>query len=243
MSKIIAFVNQKGGCGKTTSSSLSAKSLADSGKKVLLIDCDPQAGLTSFYLPRTSSPRVGLFELLTTKDKAEKGKHIHDTRTDLFSGTIDIIPSDYRLDKIFATASPYEFDHKLPNDYDYIIIDTPPTVIGISRAAIHIADCIIIPTEIAPQALGPTEYTVQSIQQNKKTPKVVFIGWKDPGKKNGFNATQARIFAETFKPYLVGNLPKNGTTSGFAAEYKKPTEALKKTILNQTLQIINEVTR
>ena len=56
--KIISFVNQKGGSSKTTTASLFARSLCNDGKKVLIIDTDPQGGISSIYKSRSEIPNV-----------------------------------------------------------------------------------------------------------------------------------------------------------------------------------------
>ena len=118
--KIISIVNQKGGSGKTTTVSLFAKSFCNEGKKVLIIDTDPQGGITSIYL--NSDSKTGLYDILIG-DYPEKGNNVFQS---LVNPEIDIIPSDYRLDKIFLTLSPYSLESSLKEfikSYDIYQVD------------------------------------------------------------------------------------------------------------------------
>lgn len=238
--KIISIVNQKGGSGKTTTVSLIAKSLLSAGKKILIVDTDPQGGISSIYFsPRGEIPHVekqdpGLYDILIGDDP-EKGVNVFESS---IAPQIDIIPSDYRLDKIFLTISPYSISNSLKafsKSYDYVLIDTPPTVQGITRASIHFSNEVFIPCEISRQSYRPTIYTLDAIRENKKKGKIIFIGWKDPEEKKGFQNSLYREFQETFKSNLIGVIPKNVSTSSFSSEKKKPSDSIKENIINPIL--------
>lgn len=240
--KTIAIVNQKGGSGKTTATALIVKALADSGKNVLALDADPQGGLTSI-LSSEEFPHVdktGIFEILMGK-KPEFGDTIQETQRDLFQGKIDLIASDYRLDKVFLSASPFVLKFISSLQYDFVVIDTPPTVQGITRAAICAVDSVLIPTEISVQAKGPTAYTIKEVIELEKTPRVIFSGWKDPGEKGGFQANLSRDFQNEFGQYVVGNIPRNSTAVSFASEWKKSTPSTKAGIIKTLQEIIEKV--
>ena len=199
--KIITVSNQKGGAGKTSTSVLITLAIAATGKRVLAVDCDPQAGLTSFLLPPHFDV-VGLFDMLVGEDVAPQ-------QIDRNGITFDFIPSDHRLDKIYATMSPYELERfkKLP--YDYIIFDTPPTVQGITRAAAIIADKIIIPADISRATIKPTLYTIDALKEIKKKGKVLLVG-KEPEKETkGFLAETAREFIKALGSNYGGTIQRN----------------------------------
>jgi len=233
--KSIAIVNQKGGSGKTTFSSLLVKALSEKGKSVLAIDLDPQGGLSTIYLGESDEPRKGLFEFLVNKDLDGS---IHETQDNLFDGKIDVLPSDYRVDKIFLSLSPYALKNLSSLPYDFCILDTPPTVQGITKAGMIFAERILVPTEISIQSKAPSLYTIESVLELEKTPEIVFSGWKDPGDKGGYQANLSRDFQETFSKYLVGNIPRNSSTVSFASEWKKATSTHKDGILKAMNKIL-----
>jgi len=233
--KIISIINQKGGSGKTTTVSLFAKSLCNDGKKVLIIDTDPQGGISSLY--SDTDKQAGLYDILIG-DSPQKELNVFKSLVD---SKIDIIPSDYRLDKIFLTVSPYSLQNALKDftkNYDFVLIDTPPTLQGITRASIFFSNEIFVPCEISKQSYKPTIYTLESIKENKKKGKVVFIGWKDPENKNGFQNNLSRTFSETFKKDLIGVIPKNISTLSFSCENKKPSATIIENIITPILGFI-----
>lgn len=242
--KIISFVNQKGGSSKTTTASLFARSLCNDGKKVLIIDTDPQGGISSIYKSRSEIPNVkketpnkGIFDILLG-EPPEKGVNVFQSELD---SNIDIVLSDYRLDKTFLTLSPYSISNSFKSfskNYDYVLIDTPPTLQGVTRSAIFFSNEIFVPSEISRQSYQPTIYTLESIKESKKRGKVIFIGWKDPEDKNGFQNNLARTFQETFKKDLIGLLPRNITAVSFSSEKKNPSESVKENIIKPILEFI-----
>ena len=233
--KSIAIVNQKGGSGKTTFSALLIKALSEEGKTVLAIDLDPQGGLTSILLGESEIDRKGLFDFLINK---EIDGCIHETEANLFNGKIDIIPSDYRTDKIILSVNPFALKMLSNLSYDFCILDTPPTVQGISKAGMIFAERNIIPTEISIQSKAPTLYTIESLKELEKTPEVVFSGWKDPGEKGGYQANLSREFHSLFSPYLSGIISRNSTAVSFASEWKKATPSHKQGILKELNSIM-----
>ena len=199
--KIITISNQKGGSGKTSSTVLLTLAIASTGMKVLIVDCDPQAGSTSFLLPHHPDI-MGLFDMLVGEDVIPQTINRNGI-------TFDLMPSDHRLDKIYATMSPYELERfkKLP--YDYIIFDTPPTVQGITRAAAIIADKIIIPADISRATIKPTLYTLEALKEIKKKGKVLLVG-KEPEKETkGFIAETARDFIKALGTNYGGTIQRN----------------------------------
>ncbi|TGM87930.1 ParA family protein [Leptospira licerasiae] len=240
-----AIVNQKGGSTKSSNSAIFARSLAATGKRVLVVDCDPQGGVSSvlgFPVLQEREIRKGLVDILFGEDPI-LGENVHPTDRSFYSGSIDLIPADYRLDQVFFTTSPFALSQALEpfakENYDVVILDTPPTMQGITRSAIFFANSIIVPCEISVQALGPTRYTVKSVRENKKEPNVVFIGWKEP-EGNGYQARLSREFLEYFEDILLGDLPKNTISISFASEPKKITEALREGIIAKALNILEK---
>ena len=121
----------------------------------------------------------------------------------------DLIPAEYRLDKVVYTLSEHSLDIFKGVQYDYVIIDTPPTVQGISRAAAAIADKIIIPADISRATIGPTLYTLSTLKEIKKTGAVYVIGKKPDETKRGFLADTTREFITALGDSFAGNIPRS----------------------------------
>ncbi len=137
--KIIAVANQKGGVGKTTTTAHIAWGLAKAGKRVLGIDLDGQANFTQAILG-SGLVREGAFELFTDSPVSPiKTKH-----------GIDILPANEKLHDVDSfPLSHYNYCvtaiKALSEDYDYIVIDTPPSLGLRLTAALAVATDVIIP--------------------------------------------------------------------------------------------------
>src|SRR3954447_13634727 len=152
MSHIIAICNQKGGVGKTAVAINLGAALAEQGKKVLLIDLDPQGHLTEgvgvrdLYLEEKNT----LFEALTDH-KGDAGKLIHDIPHEKF----DIIPSNYQMalieQKLFMTRNREHKLRELLDDisthYDFVLIDCPPNLGNLTDNALNAARRVVVPIQ------------------------------------------------------------------------------------------------
>ena len=200
--KKISVINQKGGCGKTSTAVLLALTLTAQGRRVLVVDSDPQGGLTSFLID-DDKDRRGLFDTLI-------GGAVQVVTVDRGGLVFDVLPADYRLDKIYATMGPYDMEKHFSKikDYDFIVFDTPPTVQGITRAAAFISDKIIIPADISRATIKPTLYTLQALRDMKQAGKVYLIGKNPDETQHGFLADTAREFIHQLGTAYGGTIQK-----------------------------------
>ena len=218
----IAIVNQKGGSGKSTTAVLLAKAYADAGKAVLLIDCDPQGGASELFgCARTP----GLFDVLTDANAA--GEAIH--KSDIAG--LEIMPADFRLDQIFVSADPFALaDLCDALARPVVIFDTPPTMQGLTRAAIMAADRVLVPCEMSETAFSPTVYTVEQVTRLKKKPEVLIAGYKPPAELNGTRKDLSQRYTDALKKYYVGTIPRSLTAAKMATPKGKWTQATRSTI-------------
>ncbi|MFH0952487.1 MAG: AAA family ATPase [Patescibacteria group bacterium] len=171
MGKVIAIVNQKGGVGKTTTAINVGLYLARAGKKVLLIDMDPQANATIGLGFDNQDVERGIYELLideATHDEVIRptnhdGYHILPATTSLAGATVELVPlmdREYLLRKVID---------KIRDQYDYILIDCPPTLGVLTVNSLVAADELLIPVQseyFSLNGLRQLQETIKLVQEN-----------------------------------------------------------------------------
>lgn len=177
--RIIAIANQKGGCAKTTTVVNLAASLADNGFKVLVIDLDPQANASQWLSPNRELP--GSLGLLTTKEPIEN--LIAETSTlgvHLIAGSQALTT----VDKLLAGELGAEFTLKrrmlavASNKWDYILIDTPPTLGLVTVNALAYAKELLIPVTTHIMTLSGVAQLMQKTEDVKEilNPDLKIVG-------------------------------------------------------------------
>jgi chromosome partitioning protein len=173
MGKIIAISNQKGGVGKTTTSVNLASSLSDLGKKVCLIDIDYQANATTNLGINRANLKSSSADLFAKDLKASevivKVKHLN---LDLIPGKFDLSIVEEKLmlndDKFYVLSNALE---EIRYQYDYLIIDCPPSLGLMTTNALMAADSVLIPVQcefLAMDGLTQLLNTIRFIQKKQK---------------------------------------------------------------------------
>lgn len=176
MSRIIVLANQKGGCAKTTTAVNLAAGLSLKNKKVLLIDVDPQANATSVFADLDTIDKT-ISNLLFDKTSIDK-IIISTSLKNLFllPSDIDLSAADLKLAEIMGREKLLHNRIKdIADNYDYIIIDSPPSLGLLTVNALTTANEVIIPIStsfFAMKGVKLLEDTINLIRENLEHPKL-----------------------------------------------------------------------
>ena len=152
MAKIVSFSNQKGGVGKTTSCVNISAQVANKGKKVLMIDMDPQGNATSGLGISKSKIKNTIYDVIIgrcdAKDAIIKTKF---KNLSVIPATIDLAGAElelYELDELDDTSNFTKIAlDSVKDSYDYIFIDCPPSLGMLTVKALSVSDGIVIPMQ------------------------------------------------------------------------------------------------
>ena len=170
MGRIIAIANQKGGVGKTTTSINLAASIAEMGKRVLAIDLDPQGNMTSGLGVDKNDVENTVYELMldecsineSIQDTVVKGLRLIPSNVNLAGAEIELLGVNDK-EYILKTAVDY-----IRDDYDFIVIDCPPSLNMLTVNAMTTADTVLVPIQCeyyALEGLSQLIHTINLVQE------------------------------------------------------------------------------
>lgn len=145
--RIISFVNQKGGVGKTTSVLNIGAGLARHGKKVLLIDIDPQASLTYSLGIDGESVENTIYDVLKQSKKIEESAINVTENLDIIPSNIELSGADMELSGVAGREFLLKSALKLINKYDYVLIDCPPNLAVLTLNALTASEKVYVPIQ------------------------------------------------------------------------------------------------
>lgn len=180
MGRVIAVANQKGGVGKTTTAINLSACLAEKGQKVLAIDMDPQGNMTSGLGIDKDEVEKNIYDLMigqagvdeVLQKEAIENLDVIPTSIDLSAAEIELIGVD---DKEFIIRNAVQ---PIKDDYDYIIIDCPPSLSMLTINAMTTADSVLVPIQCeyyALEGLSQLIHTIDLVQQ-RLNPDLVIDG-------------------------------------------------------------------
>ena len=255
MSRVIAVTNQKGGVGKTTTNINLSTCLAQAGKRVLVVDMDPQGNTTSGFGVDKYSLQQTVYDLLIGEATLEEvilpvcvnGVRLLPANINLSGAEIELIAMaerEYRLREIFS-KSRYLFD--------YILIDCPPSLNLLTVNALCAADSVLIPIQCEYYALEGLTQLMSTITrvQRKLNPRlaiegVVFTMYDSRTNLSNqvVEEVQKHLGAHTYKSIIPRNVrlseaPSHGLPITLYAADSKGAEAYKQ--LTQEVMAKNNI--
>jgi len=168
--RVIAIANQKGGVGKTTTAINLAASLAAAERRVLAVDADPQANLSSGLGRKAADERVTLYEVLMGGTPAQEGlvttdlAHLSLIRSDrnLIGVEVELVSTpgrEYRLKEALGS---------LRDQYDYVFVDCPPSLGLLTVNALTAADAVLIPLQCEYFALEGISELMETLKRIRR---------------------------------------------------------------------------
>lgn len=228
MGKIIAIANQKGGVGKTTTSINLSSALALHKKKILVIDLDPQGSATASLAVKKNELEKSVYNIFiddtTFKEVIIKPEHgyfdLAPTTIELASVEMKIIENDFRNHILSEKLE------LVRNEYDYIIIDCPPSLGLLTINALQAADSVIIPVQcqfLAIDGLTQLLNTIRIVQKQKKangkalTIEGILLTMLDKRVKAGWEVVNE--IKEYFKEKVFDSIIVSNVTTQVAPRY------------------------
>ncbi len=167
--RVIAVMNQKGGVGKTTTTANLGAALAEAGKRVCLIDMDPQAHLTINYGIEPSTTEKSLYTMLVEDGSFLEALQRLEKRVALVPSSIDLAAAEVELVNVAGRETLLRDRlNAAQHDFDFVLLDCPPSLGLLTINALAAATDVMIPMQahfLALQGVGKLLETVQLVNQ------------------------------------------------------------------------------
>lgn len=230
MPDIIAVANQKGGVGKTSISLHTAGALAENGRRVLLIDMDQQANLSSVFIDQPESLQMSINELLNEEPEVDVEEVVHKTHIE----NIHIIPASLHLSNLDARLAA-DFDsqfylfnaiQEVQDQYDIVLIDCPPNLGIATRMAMVAANYVIIPVECQNWSAMGTNKIIALIEriQDKVNEKLGLLGFviNKYASNRSLEQNYRAMLREQYEDLVFETEFRNNVEYAEAAEVRQP---------------------
>lgn len=177
MAKVMAFANQKGGVAKTTTTFNLGVALQEMGHRVLAVDMDPQGNLTMSLGLDPESLRPSMFDVLVNQVSIEEA--LFQRELDIVVSSIDLAAAEIALSSLIGRERALSKALMQVSDrYDFILIDTPPSLGLLTINALTASDAVIVPVQceyLSLRGLAQLERTLELVRDNLN-PKVHIAG-------------------------------------------------------------------
>ncbi|MFH0916720.1 MAG: AAA family ATPase [bacterium] len=177
MAKVLAFANQKGGVAKTTTALNLGVAFQELGHRVMAVDMDPQGNLTMSLGLNPDSVRPSMFDVLVNGVSIEEA--LHHRELDVVVASIDLAAAEIALSsQIGRERALSKALLQVRDRYDYIMIDTPPSLGLLTINALTASDAVIVPVQceyLSLRGLAQLERTLDLVRENLN-PRVHIAG-------------------------------------------------------------------
>lgn len=246
MGKTVSIFNQKGGVGKTTTCINFAAGLGLKGKKTLLVDCDPQGNSTSGVGVDKSEIEASSYDVLINETPAKeviietkfKNLSLLPANMNLAGAELELAENENRFKVLKKALAP------IVMDYDYIIIDCPPSLGLLSLNALTASDTLIVPLQCEyyaleglSQLLGTVRTVKQNYNEHLEVEGIVYTMYDKRLKLNQQVVDEVNNYFpnksyKTFIPRSVklAEAPSYGEPVIYYEKYSKPSFAYKKLV-------------